>query len=296
MPDPPQDAPTAPVHDHVHDHPGGCGPAHDHPSDRPCRAARESNDPAAPPAIEVAGLTVQLGDHVALRDVSFALPSGAFAGILGPNGGGKSTLLKSLLGLVEPTAGTVRVLGEAAGRVDPRSIGYVPQFKTLDRRFPARAVELVVTGMRSSWPARVRPEERASALVALERVGAARLVDRAVSHLSGGELQRVFLARAIVRRPALVLLDEPATGIDPRGRSDLYEVLEDYAADTGATILMVTHDWGVAFHHATRLLVIDRRVIAFGPPSDAFAEASLREAFGHVGHSHAMTPGGPGED
>lgn len=246
-------------------------------------------------AVEFRDASIRLGDHLAVANVSLAVPEGAFVGVIGPNGGGKSTLLKSILGLVVPSSGSVRVFGGAPESVAPNAVGYIPQFKTLDRRFPAKAIELVVTGMRSSWPWRIRPAEREKATAALEMAGAAPLAERAISHLSGGELQRVFLARALVREPRLILLDEPATGMDPEGRADLYEILEARRRATGATIVMVTHDWGVAYHHATRVLMLDRRAIAYGPPDEALSEASLREAFGHVGHAHAMTPGPPEE-
>lgn len=241
------------------------------------------------PAVLVRDLTVRFGDHLALEDVSLSVPRGAFVAIVGPNGAGKSTLLKVLLGLVQPTRGEVRVLGSPPSRVDPRRIGYVPQFKTLDRTFPALAEELVASGLRRAWPGRLTPEERARVQAALERVGAGHLMDRAVSRFSGGELQRVYLARAFVRRPELVMLDEPATGIDVLGEADMYRLLEDYQKETGATLLMITHDWEAAYHHATHVIVLNRRLIGFGPPERALSERCLREAFGHVGHAHGIS-------
>jgi len=242
-----------------------------------------------PPAVETAGLTVRFGDHLALEDVTLTVPAGAFVAIVGPNGAGKSTLLKVLLGLVGPTRGEVRVLGRPPGRLDPRRIGYVPQFKTLDRTFPALAEELVASGLRRAWPGRLTPAERERVRSALERVGAGQLLGRSVSRFSGGELQRVYLARAFVRRPELVMLDEPATGIDVLGEADMYRLLEDYQRETGATLLMITHDWEAAYHHATHVIVLNRRLIGFGPPERALSERCLREAFGHVGHAHGVS-------
>ena len=240
-------------------------------------------------ALETRDLTARFGDHLALEGLTLSVPSGAFVAIVGPNGAGKSTFLKVLLGLVRPTAGTVRVFGRSPERVDPRLVGYVPQFKTLDRTFPALAEELVASGLRRAWPGRLTSAERARVRSALERVGADQLMGRAVSRFSGGELQRVYLARAFVRRPRLVMLDEPATGIDVLGEADMYRLLEDYQQETGATLLMITHDWEAAYHHASHVVVLNRRLVGFGPPERALSERCLREAFGHVGHAHGIS-------
>ncbi|HGY09786.1 MAG TPA: metal ABC transporter ATP-binding protein [Oceanithermus profundus] len=241
------------------------------------------------PALETRDLTVRFGDHLALERVTLSVPPGAFVAIVGPNGAGKSTFLKVLLGLVRPSEGTVRVLGRPPERVDPRLIGYVPQFKALDRTFPALAEELVASGLRRAWPGRLCAAERRLVEAALERVGARQLIGRSVSRFSGGELQRVYLARAFVRRPRLVMLDEPATGIDVLGEADMYRLLEDYQKETGATLLMITHDWEAAYHHATHVIVLNRRLVGFGPPERALSERCLREAFGHVGHAHGIS-------
>ena len=241
-----------------------------------------------PPALHVHRVTVRFGEAEVLQGVNFDLETGAFLAIVGPNGSGKSTLVKVVLGLIRPDQGHAALFGEDAG-AHPERIGYVPQLKTFDRSFPATSVELVVTGVRRRWPVRVTKAERELALAALNDVGAGRLVDRALAKLSGGELQRVYLARALVRRPAIVLLDEPATGVDFLAEHDLYDLLERYQAESGATIAMVTHDLAAARYHANRVLVINRRVHGYGLPEDVLCEPCLQEAFGHVGHPHAVT-------
>jgi zinc transport system ATP-binding protein len=248
--------------------------------------ANATEQPTLTPALQARDLTVRFGDYLALEDVSFSLPAGAFLTIVGPNGGGKTTLLRVFLGLVEPTGGQARAWGMPPDRLAASGVGYVPQIKTLDRLFPARAVELVATGLAPSWPWRLGGERRAQALAALERVGASKLAERPAARLSGGQLQRVYLARAIARHPRLVLLDEPAAGLDAGGEADLYAILEGYQRQSGATIVMITHDWDAVHHHATRVLLLNRRLISFGAPSEALAEHYFERAFGHVGHPH----------
>ena len=229
--------------------------------------------------VEVADLTIRFGAVTALDHVSFSLHPGQFLAVLGPNGSGKTTLFRCLLGLL-PYEGTIHTRA--------RRIGFVPQIKTFDRTFPGRAVEVVLSGITGRWPG-WGARRREQALAALRRVGAEDFADRPIASLSGGQLQRVYLARALVHQPDLLLLDEPAAGIDRVGEADLYQYLEDYqAAHPGVAIAMITHDWEVARHHAHVSLVLNHRVISFGPSSEVITESSLRRAFGHVGHEHAL--------
>lgn len=244
-----------------------------------------SHTPSEPPALHVHHVSVRFGKVVALEDVSFDLFTGDTLAIVGPNGAGKSTLIKVALGLLRPDRGHAAVFGTDAG-IEPRRVGYVPQLKTFDRSFPATALELVVSGSRLRWPALVSSRERREASEALESVGAVHLLERRLSGLSGGELQRVYLARALVRRPDVVLLDEPATGVDFLGEHDLYDLLESYQQETDAAIVMITHDLSAARYHADQVLVLNRRAHGFGPPAQVLTDDSLRAAYGHLGHEH----------
>ena len=246
------------------------------------------------PVVHVHDVTVRFSDAVVLEDVSFDLDAGCFLAVVGPNGGGKSTLIKVALGLVKPQRGHAALFGKEAG-AHPERIGYVPQLKTFDRTFPATALELVVTGLRRSWPARIRPEERDRGVEALAHVGAGKLERRPLARLSGGELQRVYLARALVRVPELVLLDEPATGVDFLAEHDLYDLLEAYQEHTAglgrkATVVMITHDMAAARYHADQVVVLNRHLMAFGQPDEVLADERLRSAFGHRSHEHAVAP------
>ena len=239
------------------------------------------------PALHFHHVGVCFGEVEVLQDVSFDLRAGESLAIVGPNGAGKSTLVKVALGLVTPLRGHAALFGERAGRY-PERVGYVPQLKTFDRSFPATVLELVVSGLRRGWPARIRPAEREAAHAVLEQVGAHALLTRTLAKLSGGELQRAFLARALIRRPALVLLDEPASGVDFLAEHDLYSLLERYQSETGATVVMITHDLAAARYHSSRVAVLNRRLHGFGTPQETLCESLLKEAFGHLGHAHGI--------
>jgi len=243
------------------------------------------------PAVLCEDLGLRLGEHQTLEHLDLRFAAGSSCAIVGPNGAGKSSLLRVLLGLLPPSSGRAQVLGKPAGATPAAWIGYVPQVKTLDRRFPALPIELVATGCRPRWPWRLRGGRRERAEAALREVGMEALAQRPLARLSGGELQRVYLARALVREPRLILLDEPATGMDLSAEADMYDILESYQRRSGATVVMVTHDWGAAQHHADTVLVLHRRLIALDTPEAALTEEHLSRAFGHLGHDHHMHPG-----
>jgi len=247
--------------------------------------------PGSTPAVTVADLCVRAEAHDVLTGIHFEAQAGDFVAVVGPNGAGKTTLIKSLLGLVTPEQGFVRLFGTPPDETDADLVGYVPQIKTLDRSFPATALDLVSTGLKHQWPFGIGSDAREKGMASLRRVGGTDLAERALGTLSGGELQRVYLARSLVRTPRLILLDEPATGVDVAGAADLYDLLDDYQETHGATIVMVTHDWNAAYHHASHVLLLDGKQVGYGPPAEALSEECLRQAFGHIGHAHAMLIG-----
>lgn len=224
------------------------------------------NEPSEP-VFEAEHVTHRFGDEVVLDDVSFVARAGEVLCVVGPNGAGKSTLVRIALGLLVPTEGRVIVRGGP--------IGYVPQRKVLPKGFPARVEELIVANLRGRWPWRIRVGERERTLRALDAVGASGLYGKPLAALSGGELQRVFLARALVLEPKLLVLDEPETGVDTEGRREIVELLHRLSCDAAFAAILVSHHPEVVARMAHRVLYLDRRVVACGLPSELFGRAGL---------------------
>ena len=238
--------------------------------------------------IKIENLNLAFGKYNALENINLDINSGTFISVVGPNGGGKTTLLKIILGLIKPSAGTIKINNGEVSELAPNFIGYVPQIKSLDRSFPALSIELVASGLRSNWVSRIDKAEKDLILSTLERVGAEHLAFRQLSRLSGGELQRIYLARSFIRNPKILLLDEPATGIDMVGETDIHNIIDGYKKESNSIIIMVTHDWEAAYHHADKVLLLNRKQICYNSPEIAFNEINLRKAFSHIGHKHEM--------
>lgn len=202
-----------------------------------------------------------------LKNVSFQISKGEFIGMIGPNGGGKTTLLKLILGFLKPSRGRVKVFGETAGirPAHPHRLAYVPQSVRFDRDFPISVEEVVLSGLISNlpWHGRFRKEDRQAAKKALETIGLSHLSNAAFGTLSGGQAQRVLIARALVSKPELLLLDEPTASVDSRAEADIYALLKQLKGQM--TILMVTHDLGAAIDQVERILCVQGSVISLKP-------------------------------
>jgi ABC-type Mn2+/Zn2+ transport system ATPase subunit len=235
-------------------------------------------------------VSVELGGKRILHEVSFWIPKGEFVCLCGPNGAGKSTFLKTVLGMIEPTSGSIQILGQPAGTAN-KAVGYVPQRKTFDQDFPATALELIVANLRGTWPLRVRPDERERARATLRRVGGEKLIDKPLAGLSGGETQRVFLARALINDPALVILDEPTAGVDVKGRHEFLEILAEISASDELAAILVTHNPAAIARCAERVVYIDGRLIAWGLPHELLGQESLSAiAFSMKDHANNLPP------
>jgi ABC-type Mn2+/Zn2+ transport system ATPase subunit len=235
------------------------------------------------PAIAARDVRVVLGTRPVLDGVSLEIERGEFVCLSGPNGGGKTTFLKLVLGLLRPASGTLEVFGGTPEEAR-RRVGYLPQRKAFAPDFPATPAELILANHLGRWPLRVDAKDRERVLAVLAQAGAEKLVDRPLSGLSGGETQRVFLARALVTRPELLLLDEPTAGVDARGRAEFLELLEGLAGRDDLTVVLVTHHLPAVQRLADRVAYLDGRLLAWGPPAEALPGLERRDAF--LGHDH----------
>ena len=212
------------------------------------------------PLIEVKDLSYRFdGGPLVLEDVNLEIAAGDFASVIGPNGGGKTTLVKLIVGLLTPTAGRVRVFGEAPAKARPR-IGYMPQHAMMDPRFPVRAVDVVLMGRLGIGRrfGNYGRADREAATSALATVGLEDHGTRPFSDLSGGQRQRVLLARALVTDPELLLLDEPAAGLDQKVEQDFFELLQEL--NRRLTIVLVTHDLGFVAGFVRTVICVHRHV------------------------------------
>ncbi len=248
---------------------------------------------AVPPAIELAAVSFGFDTSPVLQDVDLRIERGQFASIVGPNGGGKTTLLKLVLGLLRPARGRVRVFGQAPERARPR-IGYMPQHTDHDRLFPATAGDVVRMGrLRRGWP--LGPfgrRDRRAASEALERVGLAAVHDRPFADLSGGQRQRVLIARALAGEPEMLLLDEPTSNIDTAAVDAFYDLLETLSRSL--TVVTVTHDIGFVSSRVRSVVCVNRRVVTH--PTSALTGECLRDVYGtdlHLVHHDRRCPDKP---
>jgi ABC-type Mn2+/Zn2+ transport system ATPase subunit len=216
----------------------------------------------------------------ALDEISLSVPHGGQVAVVGPNGAGKSTLFKALVGLLPLRAGRILIHGrEVHDQKDP--VAYVPQREEIDWHFPATVGDVVMMGRygRVGWFRRPGTADREAVAAAMELLQIGDLARVAIGELSGGQQQRVFLARAIAQEPHVLLLDEPFTGVDAAVREQVLVVLDELRGK-GVTVLVSTHDLDLAATRFERVLLLNKRVIAFGPPAEVFTARSIAEAFG----------------
>lgn len=216
-----------------------------------------------PEIVRLRNIRVNYGEVSVLEGISLSIFRHDFLGIIGPNGGGKSTLLKVILGLVKPHSGRVSVFGTSPEHAR-RRIGYVAQRPSFDRDFPASVGDVVLMGCygQVGLIRRYRRQDREAAAKALARVGMAENRNKQIGRLSGGEQQRVFVARALVAEPELLLLDEPTASIDPTLQSEFYELLEELKESL--TIVMVSHDIGAISVYVDKIACLNRELYYHG--------------------------------
>jgi zinc transport system ATP-binding protein len=212
------------------------------------------------PVIECRNIGYRVSERVILDSVDLNVRKGDFYAIIGPNGGGKTTLLKIILGLLQPTSGSVRVFSTTP-REGRGKIGYVPQYRTFDFQYPITVEGMVLSGRLSHIPGLVRKyaePDRELARDTLERLGIRHLKDRELRGLSGGEQQRAIIARALVGNPELLILDEPMVYVDLPTEEEIFDLFSELASSL--TILVVTHDIGAISSHVTRVACLNGRL------------------------------------
>ncbi len=230
-------------------------------------------------------------ENTVLENISFTINQGEYVAIIGPNGGGKTTLLKLMLGLLQPQAGILTIRGD-----DPRKtrslVGYVPQYAHMDRDFPILARDVVAMGLiqgQSLFPW-MRPAERKAVDVIMEALRVHHLARQSFGTLSGGEKQRVLICRALVSQPQLILLDEPTASVDSHVEADIFKLLSEL--NDRITIVLVTHDLGVVSSQVKKVLCVNRHLeIHSGPDLDwkALIEGSYHYAVHPVHHKHTIS-------
>jgi zinc transport system ATP-binding protein len=220
------------------------------------------------PLLELRNVTVAFSGRRILDNVSFEMKSGEIVAIIGPNGAGKTTLLKAILGIV-PYEGDIFVSGK---KPDVREMGYVPQYFRFDSGFPITVSELI--GMSYYSP------KKKDIISIVKEAGIYELKDRLIGELSGGELQKVMIARSAIKRPKLWLLDEAVSGIDASSMSGFFDMAEKMRGEWGAGVVIISHEMDLVYKLADKVVCLNNSLIFEGKPEDALSSSSLEKLYG----------------
>lgn len=246
------------------------------------------------PYIKLDNVSFSYGDISILENLSFSVNKGEYLGIIGPNGGGKTTLIKIILGLLHPTSGTVTLFGiDRHDFKEKYRIGYVPQrVMQADRDFPATVFEVVRTGRiaRLGFFQKFTKKDTEAIEKAMDIAGIAKYRDTLVGNLSGGERQRVFIARALASEPEVLILDEPTVGVDISAQKSFYDFLASLNRDHNLTIIFISHDIDVVSQEAKTVLCLNHNMVCHGLPQNLLDEHILKRLYGdhskRVPHVH----------
>lgn len=211
--------------------------------------------------IEVKNLSAGYDPKAVIADINLELKENDYLAVIGPNGGGKSTLFKAILGLIEPMGGSVKIYGKELEGYS-KDIGYVPQYEELDSQYPISAREVVLMGLRSKKGLRpfYTKEEKDAAEEAMEYAEVINFADKRISQLSGGQRRRVYLARALASKPSILMLDEPTASLDPEMQNCTYDILRRLNSE-GVAIMLITHDMNSINRDIKRIACINHRII-----------------------------------
>ena len=243
------------------------------------------------PAISVKHLTVILDDQTIIDDISFDVPRGQTTAIIGPNGAGKSVLVKSILGLLPSQHGTVQILGtdHKHYRKIASQVSYIPQSIEVDKNFPLTVRGLFLLKSPQRFGMSSVEEQRMNTLLKLVSMTKA-TTDR-LNTLSGGQIQRVLLAYSLVNKPTILILDEPAAGIDISGQETIYALLQRIQEQRKLTLLLISHELDVVMRYANQVLCLNKKLLCAGLPREVLSNELLTEMYGqpvgHFKHNHA---------
>ncbi|HAZ28359.1 MAG TPA: zinc ABC transporter ATP-binding protein [Candidatus Magasanikbacteria bacterium] len=236
------------------------------------------------PCIEIKDLNFSYNNNVVLENISFTVKTGEYLGVIGPNGGGKTTLIKIILGLLQPQSGTVKIFGTDINAFAEKAlIGYVPQRVSQDiAQFPATVEEVVQSGRtaRLGIFKQYGPPDALMIDNAMSIADVTHIRSKRIDELSGGERQRVFIARALAGEPKILILDEPSVGVDITAQERFYAFMEKLNHEYGLTILFVSHDIDVVAHEVKCLLCLNKHLVCHGAPREFMTEAYLEKLYG----------------
>ena len=227
------------------------------------------------------------GSQNVIEDVTFSVSKGELIGLVGPNGGGKTTLLKLIVGLLKPGAGRIEVVGTADKKP---TISYMSQnAQRIDPNFPATVKEIIETGLygKLGFFGRLSNSDKLAIETAIKNVGLAKLKGSQITELSGGQLQKVFIARALVSNPSILILDEPTTGVDAEGEEAFYMLMKRINELYGVTVILVSHDVYALIDHTDRLMFLNKKLLYDGKPKELDSSRLLNLLFYHK-HSKEM--------
>ncbi|MEZ0323473.1 MAG: metal ABC transporter ATP-binding protein [Hydrogenothermaceae bacterium] len=228
--------------------------------------------------ITIKGLTVIIDGKIIIEDINLDIEDGEIVAIVGPNGGGKTTLVKTLLGFIKPSSGVVYIDGKSPKEfIGEGKVGYLPQKSSYERDFPVSALDVVMFGLINEKIQKSQKLKRS--IEYIKYVGMEGFENHPFGKLSGGQQQRIMIARALISQPKLLILDEPSTGIDMVAQENFYEFLKKINQEKGITVIMVSHDIGVVANYVHKVVGLNRKLHFFGKPKDFFQTNVLSQLY-----------------
>ncbi|MGA1845637.1 metal ABC transporter ATP-binding protein [Deferribacter abyssi] len=253
--------------------------------------------------IEIKNLNVLISNKHILQNINLTLKEKEIMAVVGPNGGGKTTLLKTILGFYKPSSGTIKIMGKQFNRIPKGMIGYLPQKDLINYNFPILVYDVVLMGRKilKRFLEKTTAKDKEICLDSLNKVGMTNYAYKPFNKLSGGQKQRVLIARLLAMKPKILLFDEPATGLDVVGQEDFYELINKLKKEENISILMVTHDIGVISNYVDMIACLNKTIHYHGPPQNEIQIEILEKLFGKniqfiIHDHHCITCKGVNDD